>query len=68
MSVSTMEYLNIVGHFQGTYEALDGEIGITNFNYINSSICGANCLVTNVKNPNTKKNINSSALPWHKQF
>ena len=36
-----MEYLNILG--QGTYEALDGEIGVTNFNYINSSYCDANC-------------------------
>jgi hypothetical protein len=48
--VSTMEYLNILGHFlQGTYEVLDGKISVTNFNYINSSYCDANCLVTNVK-------------------
>jgi hypothetical protein len=48
-----MEYLNIVGHFQGTYEPLDGEIGVTNFNYINSSFCDANCLVTKYESKKT---------------
>jgi hypothetical protein len=34
-----MEYLNIVGHSQGAYQAIDDEICITNFNDINSSFC-----------------------------
>ena len=57
VTICMMEYLNIVAHFQGTYEALDGEIGVANFNYIKSSFCmtTCNCLVTKYKSKKTPK-------------
>ena len=33
------------GHFQGIDQALDGEIRVTNFNYIDSSFCDAKFLI-----------------------
>jgi hypothetical protein len=52
-----MEYLNIVAHFQGTYEALDGEIGVANFNYIKSSFCMTHAIAW-LRNINLKKTQN----------
>jgi hypothetical protein len=43
---STIECLKIVGRFRGIFEALDGEIRVTNFNYINSSFCNSNFMIT----------------------
>ena len=50
MDYDGIEYLNIVGHSQGAYQAIDGEICITNFNDINSSFCDTNFLTTKVGN------------------
>ena len=57
VTICTMEYLNIVAHFQGTYEALDGEIGVANFNYIKSSFCMTHAIAW-LRNINLKKTQN----------
>ena len=61
---STTEYLKIVGHFRGIFEALDGEIRVTNFNYINSSFCDSNYMITNVNQ--RRKTFTLNTLPWHR--
>ena len=61
---STIECLKIVGHFRGIFEALDGEIRVTNFNYINSSFCDSNYMITNVNQ--RRKTFTLNTLPWHR--